>query len=80
MTVPLCYMSRMMATVMQQDEDIPAASKAEGSLVPGLSSSPVHPPRTPPLPVPHLLDIPLVGTPPLECPFADFLAISTQKK
>ena len=78
--VPLCYVSGMMATAMQQDKDIPAASKPEGSVAPGPSSCPVDPPRTPPLPVPLLLDILLVGTPPVGHPFAEFLAISTQKK
>ena len=43
MAVPLCYMSGTMATAMQQDEDISAASEPEGSLTPGPSSSPVHP-------------------------------------
>ena len=62
-TVPLYYMSGTIATAMQQDEDIPAASEPEGSLAPGPSSSPAHPPRTPPLQVPPLLDIPFVGTP-----------------
>ena len=57
--VPLCYMSGMMATAMQQDKDIPAVSEPKGSLAPGLSGSPVHPPGTPPLPVPPLPDIPL---------------------
>ena len=78
--VPLCYMSGMMVTAMQQDEDVAAASKPQCSLAPDPSSSLVHPPRMPPLPVPPLLDIPLVGTPPVVCPFAEFLAISTQKK
>ena len=78
--VPLYYMSGMMATATQQDEDVPAAFKPEGSPAPGPLSSPVHPPRTPPLPVPPLLDIPMVGTPPVGQAFAEFLAISKQKK
>ena len=78
--VPLSYRSGMVATATQQDEDISAASEPHGSLAPCPSSSPVHPPGTPPLPVPPLLDIPLVGTPPVGHPFAEFLAISTQKK
>ena len=80
MAVPLCYMSGTIAPAMQQDEDVPAAPKHEGSLVPGPSSSPVHPARTPPLPVPPLLGIPLVGVPPVGHLSAEFLAISTKKK
>ena len=80
MAVPLFYMSRTMATAMQQDEDVPAESEPEGSLTLGPSSSPVHPPRTAPLSVPPLPDIPFVGTPPVGHPFTEFLAISTQKK
>ena len=81
--VPLHYMSRVLATAMQQDEDVPAtitASKPEGSLVPGPSSSPACPPRTLPLPIPPLLDIPFVGPPLVGCPFAEFLAVHTQRK
>ena len=44
--VPIHYMRRTMATAMQQDEDIPAASKPEDPPPPGPSSSPVHPPKT----------------------------------
>ena len=64
-------------------QDVPAttsASESEGSPAPGSSSSPAHPPRTPPLPLPPLPDIPFVGTPLVGCPFAEFLAIPTQKK
>ena len=78
--VPLFYVSGTMATAVQQDEDVPAASKPEGSLAPGPSSTQVHQPRTPPLLVPPLLDIPLVGNPSVGHPFAEFLTISTQKK
>ena len=81
--VPLHYMSGALATMLQQDKDIPAtttASKPEGLLAPGPSNSPTHPPRTPPLPVPPLPNIPFVGTPPVGCPFAEFLAIPTWKK
>ena len=77
--VHLCYMTRTMVTAMQQDENIPAGSNPEGSPVLSPSSSPVHPPRTQPLPVPPLLDIPFVGTPLVGCPFAEFIVISTQK-
>ena len=82
-TVPLCYMSGVLATAMQQNEDIPAtttAAKPDGSLAPGPSSSPAHPPGTPPLPVHSLLDILFVGTPPVGHPFAEFLAIPKQKR
>ena len=76
--VALCYMSGMIANAMQQDEDVPAASEPEGLRAPGPSSSQVHPPRTPPLLFLPLLDILLVGTPLVG--FAEFLAISIQKK
>ena len=66
--VALHYMSEALATTMQQDDDVPAASKPEGSLDPGPSSSPAHPSRTLPLPVPPLPDIPFVGTPPSGVP------------
>ena len=81
-TVPLCYMSRVLATAMQQ-HDIPATttvSEPDGSPALAPSSSPACPTRTPPLPVPPLLDISFVGTPPVGHPFAEFLAGPTQKK
>ena len=78
--VSLHYVNGMMAPAMPQDEDVPAASKPEGSPALGPSSSPVHPSRTPPLPVPPLQDIPLVGTPPVGHSFAEDLAISTKKR
>ena len=81
-TVPLCYMSGTLATIMQQDEEIPTttnASELEGSPAAGPSSSPTHPPGIQPLPVPPLLDIPFVGTPPVRCLFAEVLAIPTKK-
>ena len=53
---------------------------AWGLTGPGPSSSPACPPRTLSLPVPPLLDIPFVGTPPVGCSFAEFLAIPTCKK
>ena len=64
---------------MQQGEDVPTASEPEGSPAPGPSSSPAHPSRTPPLPVTTLPDIPCVGTSLVGDPFAEFLAIPTQK-
>ena len=79
----LCYMSEVLATGVQQDEGIPAtttASEPEDSPAPGPSGSLACPPRTLPLPVPPLPDIPFIGTPPVGCPFAEFLAIPTQKK
>ena len=74
---------RALATAAQQDEDVPAtttASKPEGSLAPDPSSSPAWPPRTLPLPVPPLLDIPFVGTPLVGLPFAGVLGVTTWKK
>ena len=55
-------------------------SGCKGSPSPGPSSSPTHPPGTPPLPVVPLPDIPFVGTPLVRYPFAEFLAIHTWKK
>ena len=78
--VPLCYMSGVKATAMQQDEEVPAASDPEGSPAPGPSSSPAHPLGTPLPPVPPLPNIPLVGTILVGCQFAEFLAISTHEK
>ena len=79
MAVPLHYVSGMKATSMQQDEDVPAASEHEALPAPGPSRSPVHPPGTPPLPVPPH-QTPLVGTSLVGYPLAEFPAISTQKK
>ena len=82
-TAALCYLSGVLATAMQQDEDIPAtttAFKPEGSLAPCPSYSPACPPGTLPLPILPLQDIPFVGTPFIGCPFVESLAIPTQKK
>ena len=73
----LCYIRRLMATTMQESEDVPAASEPEGWPAPGPSGSPTHLPITPPLPVSPLPDIPFVGTPLMGHPFAEFLAIPT---
>ena len=81
--VPLCYMSNALATAMQQDKDVPATStvpKPEGSLAPSPPNSPAFQTWTLPLPVPPLPDIPFVGTIPVGCPFAGFIAGPTQKK
>ena len=64
--VPLHYMSRPLATAMQQDKGIPVtptASEPEDSPAPDPSSSPACPPGTLPLPVPPLPDIPFLGSP-----------------
>ena len=63
-TVPLHYMSGVLATTVQQDEDVPTTTTAsEGSQAQGPSSSPAYTHRTPPLPVHPLPDIPFVGLP-----------------
>ena len=73
-TVPLHYMSEMMATAMQQDEDVPAASEPEGWPAPGPSCIQlIH------LELHHFQYLPYQISP-LGCPFAEFLAVSTQKK
>ena len=82
-TVPLCYMSGVLATAMQQEEDVPAtiiASEPEDTLAPGHSSSPIHPPGNPPFCIHPLLDIPFIATPPVGCPLAELLAVCTEKK
>ena len=82
-TVTLHYLSGVLTTDTHQGEDIPAtttASEPKGSPAPGSSSSPAHPPGTPPLPVPPLLDIPFVSTPPVRYPFAELPAVPSQKK
>ena len=57
-----------------------SASEPEGSPALGPSSSPGCPCGILRLPVPLLPDIPFAGTPPVGCPFAEFLAIPTWKK
>ena len=82
-TVTLHYMSDVLATASQQEEDIPvtiAIPEPEGSWAPDPSDSPAHQTETPPLPVPPLWDIPFVFTQLVGCTFAEFLAIPIQKK
>ena len=82
-TFPFHYMSEVLATTMQQNEDIPATitvPKLEGSLALGPSNSPAYQTGTLPLPVPPLPDIPFVGTPQVGLCFAWFIASPTQKK
>ena len=76
-------MSDVLATAMQQEEDIPVTTtvpKPEGSQALDASDSQPHLTGAPPLPVPPLPDSPFVGTPPVGCPFAGFIASPTQKK
>ena len=81
---PLLHeMSDTLATGVQQDEDVPATStvpEPEGSQALGPPNSPAHHTGTLPFPVPHLLDIPFVGTPLVGHPFIGFIASPTQKK
>ena len=82
-TIPLHYMNDALATTVQQEEDIPVTitvPKPEGSQAPDASDSPGHQTETLPLPVPPLPYIPFVGTTPVGCPFAGFIASPTQKK
>ena len=60
--VPLCYMSKALATATQQGKDVPATtteSEPEGSPALGPSSSPAYPPRTLPLPNTSFTEYPL---------------------
>ena len=59
---------------------IATVSEPEESTAPGPSGSPAHCSETPPLIIPLLPDIPLMGTSPGEHPLAEFLAISTKEK
>ena len=80
---PFCHVGEVLATAMQQGKNVQStatAAELEGSLALDPSSSPAHPIGTPPLPGPPLPDIPFVGTPQVGHPFAEFLAISTEKK
>ena len=72
--MPFCYISRVVAIVAWQDEGVPTMSKLcpttsepkpepHGSPVPGPSRDLTPPPRTSPLLVSSLPDIPLSGTP-----------------
>ena len=81
-SVPLCYMSRALATTTQQDKDVPAtttASQPEGSLAPGPQAVQLIDPE-----LHHFQYLPYQISPcrhsPLGHPFAEFLAIPTQKK
>ena len=77
------YISEALVTTMQLGKNTPATiavpePKQSTSL--GPSSRPTHCSETPPSIIPLLPDLPLMGTPPVGCPFAEFLATSTQKK
>ena len=80
--VPSHYISEVLVTATQLSENAPATTavpkpEEAPTLVP--FNSPAHLSETPPPIIPLLLDLPFMGTPPVWCPFADFLAISTQK-
>ena len=82
-TVPLHYMSNVLAIAMQQEEDFPvtiAVPEPEKSQAPDPSDSPVHQTETLPLQVPPLQDITFVGIPPVGYPFAGFIASPAQEK
>ena len=82
-TVPLYYMSEVLTTTAQHEENVPvtiAVPEPEGSQDPDPSGSPACQTGTLPLPVAPLLDILFVGTPPVGHPFAGFIAGLPQKK
>ena len=81
--IPLHYLNEALAMTVQQKEDIPVTTTApelEGSQILAPSDSPAHQTGTPSLPVPFLLDIPVVGTTPFGCPFAGFIVSPMKKK
>ena len=81
-TVTLHYMSKALATTIQQEGDIPVTITVpmlEASQAPDPPDSPAGQTETLSLPVPPLPDIPFVSTPPVGCPFAGFIASPTQK-
>ena len=81
--VPSQYISEPLVTTPQQGENAPATTAMPEpieSITLGHSGSPALHSETPPPIIPLLLDLPLVGTPPVGHPFAEFLATSTQKK
>ena len=81
-TIPFSYMGNTLATTVWQGKNAPsttAAHELEESTALRPTSSVAHLTKT--LPVISLLsDLPFVATPPVGHPFAEFLAISTQKK
>ena len=77
---PSCYTSEALAAATQLSKNVPAtttAPKQEESTTPGPFHSPAHLSETPYPSIPLLPDLPFIDTPPVGCPFAEFLAIST---
>ena len=65
-TIPIYYMSEVLATIVQHGVDAPMAATApesEGSWAPASTSSPACQTGTPPPLFLPILDIPLVSTP-----------------
>ena len=82
-TVPLYYISKVLYTVMQQEEDVPTTitvPRAECSQAPETSDSLAHQTGTPPLPVHPFLDIPLWALLLLGILFLGFRASPLQEK
>ena len=81
--VPSQYIGEVLATTTLWGKNTPATTAASEPMKPttlGPSSSPAHCSESPLPIIPLLPDLPLIGTPPVGCPFAEFLANSTQKK
>ena len=74
--VPSHYISEALAATMQQGKNTPATTDSGVLLLKQSSLSNWHSSS----PGTSLARSPLCSTPPVECPFAEFLAISTQKK
>ena len=75
-------MGNALVTAAWQGKNTPATTVApelEESTTPGPTSSPAHLTETHPAIIPLLPDLPFVAIPPVGHPFAEFLAISTQK-
>ena len=81
--VPLQYMSKVLATTVQEEEDVPVVITVpdpESSQTPNLSDSLACSTGAPPLPVSPFLYILFVGTLLLGYPFTEFIAGPTLKK
>ena len=81
--IPMHYMGEALATTMQWRVDAPAAAtvlEPEGPQAPVSTSSPVHQAGAPPLPIFSMLDIPLIGTPPVGHSLIRFIIDPLHKK
>ena len=81
--VPSSYISEVLVASVWLSKTAPATTavpEPEESTTPGPSSSPACLSETPHPIISLFPDLPFMCTAPVGCPFAEFLAISTQKK